>query len=475
MAVALNKTGATGANAKFEAQPQACRWPRNGTPPCTGGGSPSTTRACTGASPYSAIASSQDNSLANQGDSGFIPTSDHLSDPPNGDVKSAASTNSSGFSEPASLPGQPAALVPNLHPPPVEPPPSENNHEPPPSDHISAGLSLATDTTREETHGNPSSRISLDTNQPDTLVSPNPQYCDYSSLSNGSNCNGIPNPLDPFNLLWPGSYFGDLRYNLWPEMGLREDISTIRDPSIPDCSNVPRPPPEDPATHTQPEAETGVSFESSERHCLPPPCKKRKRETITFEDERKGHQRFPSYDGAATGYQDNHNLACPFYKMNPKQYMGCGERSIGNISALGQHIRQSHKSKPHSCKDCFGAFDDATSLRLHRERGLCIATGGCAVDDLGLVPRTCKGPGATWLWYWKKLFPRRQPPPSPYTDGFDVVGQFALSAVQNVISQSALQEPLKSELIHSMLSASDQWRKHPSAPLDYSQLSKHMP
>lgn len=442
--------------------------------------------------------------IGNQGSLGSIPTSDHLPDSPNGSLESSAPANSlssesphatphvvirpmTGFFDSTSLHVHPEeALQSDLHHQPFEPHLPGYNYEPPLPDDVCKDLPLLSHTTTEETLRNTSPPFSLDSYLDLPIpLSTLPDYY-HSPYPNGNNRTRIPSPFDVFNADFE---VGSCSYGPKPtsdEIDLYEGSRTMTGSSNVGYSNVSQSQhlPENLTTHPSlrvvdrlalvkhPKAETGVSSKSSDRRSLPAQSNKRKREPTTFGDEGQRYYGFSSYDDAAN-YEEK-SLACPFYKMNPKQYMACGERSIGNISALGQHIRQSHKSKPHSCKDCFEPFDGEAALRLHRESGPCHATEGCAVDDLGPVPRKCKGQRETWLWYWKKLFPRLQPPPSPYTDGFDVVGQFALSAIQDVISPSALDESLKSELIHRMLAVSYHWRKHPSAPLDYSQLSNHI-
>lgn len=192
------------------------------------------------------------------------------------------------------------------------------------------------------------------------------------------------------------------------------------------------------------------------------------------EDESNGCHSYASearYGGAQ--HHQNNSLACPFYKMNPKRYMSCGERSISNISALGQHLRNAHKLKPLHCKDCFESFDEKVSLQRHKEPGACVPTGGCSVDDLCGLRGKRKGTVETWYWYWKQLFPTLDPPSSPHTDGLEVVGQCMLSAIQRVIIPLELETCSKTNLILGLFSEMVRWRQHPAAPLDHAQLQQY--
>lgn len=473
-----SKTGATGTNTESqsppgaEAQQQPCRRSHSGTP-----------------SPLRA--SLQFGHFANEGGRGLIPTSDHLLSSPSGSLESPASIDLSSIepAHPASVtsfngptsPHVPSeALLSDLHHEtfltelPYVPPLPEYNYE---------ALPALSWSITQETHRNASLSFSPDSYQDTSLSLSNPQGYYHPSDSHGNTPISSSSPSDALNLTestscsyGPKSPSGGMgSHDGFQQISHPSTIGYVNNESQSSPEKAPAHPPsktttgraltDKPALVTEPKAETGVSSKSPTRHGLP--SNKRK-----WEDEGQGPRGFPSYDGTAPRHDKN--LACPFYKMNPKKYMGCGERSISNISALGQHLRQSHKLKPHSCQKCFEPYDDEESLCLHRESGRCRVTGGCAVDDLTPVPRKCKGQWETWFWYWNELFPSLTPPASPYTDGLEVVGQFALFAIENVLSPSALDESLKGELIRRMLMVSKRWREDPSAPLDYSELSSHM-
>lgn len=264
-----------------------------------------------------------------------------------------------------------------------------------------------------------------------------------------------------------------------------DDQSAMIGEYVPDCTSCPE---DAPATLATPTVShelangTAVSLRMLPGHLGWEPTtqadllrtsspRKRKTTALDDDDERNGFP-FTTSDFRYGGAQlrPDGNLACLFYKMNPKRYMSCGERSISNISALGQHLRNTHKLKPLHCKDCFESFDDKATLKQHKEPGVCVPTGGCSVGNLCGLRGKRKGIMKTWYWYWKQLFPNLQPPSSPYTDGLEVVDQCMLSAIQRVIQPLELGTSSKTNLILGLLGELARWRQHPSEPLDHGQL-----
>ncbi|KAK8058615.1 het and ankyrin domain protein [Apiospora phragmitis] len=76
-------------------------------------------------------------------------------------------------------------------------------------------------------------------------------------------------------------------------------------------------------------------------------------------------------------------LACHFYKMNPKQYSSCATRTFQTISSVIQHLHKSHDRKGHhNCDACFQSFPSESALHAHGNSGVCRPTGGVPADEL---------------------------------------------------------------------------------------------
>ncbi|CAH0003651.1 unnamed protein product [Clonostachys byssicola] len=111
-------------------------------------------------------------------------------------------------------------------------------------------------------------------------------------------------------------------------------------------------------------------------------------------------------------------FACPMYKFNPQTYDKCKKHQFRRISDVKQHLTRRHALPSHSCSICWSPFKDDTSRTHHIRHANCQQQPQpeeLSPEEVNnLKSLRDRDPRVVWLAIWMQLFPRVQPPSSPY-------------------------------------------------------------
>jgi len=120
-----------------------------------------------------------------------------------------------------------------------------------------------------------------------------------------------------------------------------------------------------------------------------------------------------------SGANENYRLlACPFYRMDPLKYTGCGRFEIRSTNYVRQHIARSHSRPPFYCPICSLVCPDARTRDAHVQALKCSprrdAHEGITDDQREDIQRRRGGTERErWLGMWRILFPdAAEPDPS---------------------------------------------------------------
>ncbi len=155
-----------------------------------------------------------------------------------------------------------------------------------------------------------------------------------------------------------------------------------------------------------------------------PPTKKRARDTKCRVQQTEGRKRVKSSDLedtlARSGDTGGRLLACPFFKHNPTEYIGCLLRHrLTSTSFVKQHLQRVHRQPIH-CPACGSAFSNESEQHRHVRQQSCerkdFRHPGINSDQLSQVREPLRGLDERERWnsMWKILFPYEPLPDSPY-------------------------------------------------------------
>ncbi|RFU31470.1 hypothetical protein B7463_g4863, partial [Scytalidium lignicola] len=159
-----------------------------------------------------------------------------------------------------------------------------------------------------------------------------------------------------------------------------------------------------------------------------------RRKNSPSDEEDGGHNDGRGRMGSKGLAEPKCNLACPFFKHNPRKYMywrSCPGPGWNTVHRIKEHLYRRHSLPKFFCDRCFGPFQDADSLRLHhradtqcsvREAPEDALEGMTAAQELQLRSRKRSRIGVRdtehekWIHIYQVLFPGETEIPSPYYD-----------------------------------------------------------
>ncbi len=118
-------------------------------------------------------------------------------------------------------------------------------------------------------------------------------------------------------------------------------------------------------------------------------------------------------------------LACPYWKLNPREHRGCFNLKLGAMPRVKYHLLIKHTPEFY-CERCHETFPDSETHQKH-VKALLISCPPSKLDPLFITHRQHsqlsskanpkQSEHEQWFAIWDILFSGRPPPGSPYIDG----------------------------------------------------------
>ncbi|KAK4466011.1 hypothetical protein QBC42DRAFT_151336, partial [Cladorrhinum samala] len=115
-------------------------------------------------------------------------------------------------------------------------------------------------------------------------------------------------------------------------------------------------------------------------------------------------------------------LACPFWKFNPRKHKSCFLKKLDDVSRVKQHLTRTHYRSSY-CPRCFAVLEDDVAVSVHLDPVTCVPkqhdfslmTNG-QHQRINRRSNTKQSEQEKWYAVWDILFPEQSRPSSPYID-----------------------------------------------------------
>ncbi|KAI1501565.1 hypothetical protein F5X99DRAFT_198503 [Biscogniauxia marginata] len=164
-------------------------------------------------------------------------------------------------------------------------------------------------------------------------------------------------------------------------------------------------------------------------------------------------KRSASDDDQATHDIGHQFLACPFYKRDSRRYSDCRNHVLRRIKDVKQHVNRKHQKPKFYCPLCFQIFKSATTRDEHIQLKRCVSQldpiyDGISEDQRMILSQSSSRGKTTkeqWCDMWKTIFPKIEPPKSPYlgSDGEETVS--LIRSVWHKRQHEIISETIKTE------------------------------